>query len=128
MKTMVDNVCTLTIETILTSGLENLFSPSAVFQMSAATVSRIGAESADSVSQREELSRQCAALQSGLDIFKGQVGHGALGTEPRTKISLDKLILTSRLGLTSLKIDDGNVVPDETPNSAQTPLSSGFEA
>ena len=78
MKTMVDNVCTLVIEASLISAIETIFSPSTVIGMDDDKVSRIATESADSVSQRAQLTRQRLALQSGLAAFKAQLGHSAL--------------------------------------------------
>jgi hypothetical protein len=92
MKTMVDNVCTVAIEAILVSELQDIFSPSAVMQMDEEFISSISTESEDTNAERERLTRQCAALQSGLDICRTQLGHWTLSKALMSRF--DKVLIS----------------------------------
>jgi hypothetical protein len=123
MKTMVDNVCTLAIEASLVLGLHDIFCPSTVMNMDAAIVSSIAAESDESIAHREQLTRQCGALQAGLVICIAQLDHG-LSSKPY--IFQLKASLNFSLGFKQLKIKD-DAPNDETPSTPQSAMSSDFE-
>ena len=76
MKTMVDNVATLAVEATLVKGLDEIFSPLVVAELDQKTISILAAESAENLAQREQLSRQAAALTAGWEILQSQMKDG----------------------------------------------------
>ena len=75
MKSIIDNIATQAVETLLVGKLGDLLSPARIIQMKPDLVSKIAAESSDNRLQREQLTRKLLVLQAGLESCKKQVGR-----------------------------------------------------
>ena len=78
MKVFVANVTTQVIERHIVRGLENIFSPTAVIQMSDAEAEAIASEPASATRQREFLDDRIKKLEEGRSILRRVVGSVAL--------------------------------------------------
>lgn len=75
MKSIIDNIATQAVETLLVGKLGDLFSPARIIQMKPDLVGKIAAESSDNRLQRERLTRKLVVLQAGLERCKKHVGR-----------------------------------------------------
>lgn len=75
MKSIIDNIATQAVETLLVGKLGDLLSPACIMKMKPDLVSKIAAESSDNQSQREQLTRKLVVLQAGLETCKKYVGR-----------------------------------------------------
>ena len=72
---MVDNIAIQAIETQLLGELGDLLSPARVVQMKADMINKIAAESSDSRSQRERMTRKLVVLTAGFEMCKKHIGR-----------------------------------------------------
>lgn len=75
MKSIIDNIATQAVETLLVGKLGDLLSPARIIQMKPDLVGKIAAESSDNRLQRERLTRKLVVLQAGLERCKKHVGR-----------------------------------------------------
>jgi hypothetical protein len=75
MKSIIDNIATQAVETLLVGKLGDLLSPACIMEMKPDLVSKIAAESSDKRSRRERLTRKLVVLQAGLERCKKHVGR-----------------------------------------------------
>jgi GTP-binding protein EngB required for normal cell division len=68
LHTFVDNVATLGVELCLLDGLEDLFSPVAVSEMSDEQVSKLASESPDDILQRRTTEKRLEKLKAGREV------------------------------------------------------------
>ena len=80
MKCMIDNVAMYAVECCLLAEIKNIFTPSAVLEMSPQLVEEIAAESPKNETLREETQQQLKALQKALEVCKGHASQRPLGT------------------------------------------------
>lgn len=78
LKSFVDNVAILTVETCLMKDLGMVFSPISVMQMEENVVRRIASEPRENQDQRELLTRKKTVLTLGLEICQRYVGRNTL--------------------------------------------------
>ena len=76
---VIDNVAVHVVEKCLITGLEDLFSPSMVLEMTDDTVRSLAAECGEHVIRRQELNQKLDVLASGLEMCKRYSGR----THPR---------------------------------------------
>jgi hypothetical protein len=75
MKSIIDNITTQAVETLLIGKLGDFLSLARVIQMKSDLVGKIAAESSDNRLQRERLTRKLVVLQAGLERCKKHVGR-----------------------------------------------------
>lgn len=80
LKTFVDNIATQAIERLLIHDLGTLLSPGRVYDMDVELVTRIVAETPESQSLREELSKKLSVLRAGVETCRKYIGRKNMST------------------------------------------------
>jgi len=83
MKSIIDNITTQAVETLLIGKLGDFLSLARVIQMKSDLVGKIAAESSDNRLQRERLTRKLVVLQAGLERCKKHVGRPTTNLQHR---------------------------------------------
>ena len=84
MKRFIDDIANDVIEAKLVLSLADIFTPVAVFAMSADLVTSIAGESEESRAQREQLTKQLDVLTKGSDTCKRFIGVRLLSKKAAT--------------------------------------------
>jgi hypothetical protein len=89
IKSIIDNVTTQAVETLLVGKLGDLLSPARIIQMKPDLVAKIAAESSDNRLQRERLTRKLVILKAWLERCKKHVGRPTTSKSKVIGLALD---------------------------------------
>ena len=79
MKLLVDNFSVLAVESCILSVIPNILSPSTVMELDDDTITKIAAETEDSLATRHQATRKLETLKSGLKTLNRLSRHHMKG-------------------------------------------------